>query len=284
MCFRVQYLKIITNPSNVEIQKAANQGRRCTWEKLAVIKANFGIELALDECVAVLNHMRRLKRSAERAAAFSAISSSPPSKHLLAGANRFNASKRIPSWNCIARQNSSGSVDDDVLAEASRLYQHIVVGSGRNNNRTSNLSHSYDAGSECDSPEAEDWTRSGGPLMRTNSAQMFTDYVQNLDAADTEQTTIRASETETTVAASSSHSITVTEGDYLQTGRTQNGFVLNLVRGENLRMNQDLEDSENDAETPESVQLDSPDKDIIDGDSSASEDGDAQANLFHEHE
>ncbi|CAH8268898.1 unnamed protein product [Arabidopsis lyrata] len=276
-----QYLKIIQNPSNVEIQKAANQGRRCTWEKLAVIKANFGIELALDECVAVLNHMRRLKRSAERAAAFSAISSSPPSKHLLAGTNRFNASKRIPSWNCIARQNSSGSVDDDVLAEASRLYQHIVVGSGRNSNRTSNLSHSYDAGSECDSPEAEDWTRSGGPLMRTNSAQMFTDYVQNLDAVDPEQ--IRASENDSIMAASSSsHSITVTEGDYLQTGRTHNGFVLNLVRGENLRMNQDLEDSPNESETPESVQLDSPEKDIIDGDSSASEDGDAQANLIHE--
>ncbi|XP_010504636.1 PREDICTED: triacylglycerol lipase SDP1L [Camelina sativa] len=289
-----QYLKIIQNPSNVEIQKAANQGRRCTWEKLAVIKANFGIELALDECVAVLNHMRRLKRSAERAAAFSAISSSPPSKHLLAGANRFNASKRIPSWNCIARQNSSGSVDDDVLAEASRLYQHIVVGSGKTSNRTSNLSHSYDAGSEGESPEAEDWTRSGGPLMRTSSAQMFTDYVQNLNAVDPEQTTIgdsdRAPETELNAAAaaassSSSSSITVTEGDYLQTGRTHNGIVLNLVRGENLRMNQDLEDSETECETPESVQLESPEKDIIDGNSSASEDGDTstpQANLTHE--
>lgn len=117
--------------------------------------------------------------------------------------------------------------------------------------------------------------------MRTNSAQMFTDYVQNLDAVDPEQ--IRASENDSIMAASSSsHSITVTEGDYLQTGRTHNGFVLNLVRGENLRMNQDLEDSPNESETPESVQLDSPEKDIIDGDSSASEDGDAQANLIHE--
>lgn len=288
MCFWVQYLKIIQNPSNVEIQKAANQGRRCTWEKLAVIKANFGIELALDECVAVLNHMRRLKRSAERAAAFSAISSSPPSKHLLAGNNKFNASKRIPSWNCIARQNSSGSVDDDVLAEASRLYQHIVVGSGRNNNRTSNLSHSYDVGSDGNSPEAEDWTRSGGPLMRTSSAQMFTDYVQNLNAFDPESPTIgdsdRAPEIELNAAASSSSScsITVTEGDYLQTGRTHNGLVLNLVKGENLRMNQEVEDSQNDGETPESLQLDSPEKDIINGDSSASEDDDAQANLIHE--
>ena len=64
----LQYLKIIQNPSYVELQKAANQGRRCTWEKLSAIKANCGIELALDESVAILNHMRRLKRNAERVA------------------------------------------------------------------------------------------------------------------------------------------------------------------------------------------------------------------------
>ncbi|KAL1061323.1 hypothetical protein V6Z11_D13G002400 [Gossypium hirsutum] len=66
-----QYLKILQNPTLVELQKAANQGRRCTWEKLSAMKANCGIELALDECVAILNHMRRLKRSADRAAAAS---------------------------------------------------------------------------------------------------------------------------------------------------------------------------------------------------------------------
>nr|GEV83896.1 reverse transcriptase domain-containing protein [Tanacetum cinerariifolium] len=38
---------------------------------LSTIKLNYGIELALDECVTILNHMRRLKQSAERAAAAS---------------------------------------------------------------------------------------------------------------------------------------------------------------------------------------------------------------------
>ncbi|CAN8254372.1 unnamed protein product [Cochlearia groenlandica] len=278
-----QYLKIIQNPSNVEIQKAANQGRRCTWEKLAVIKANFGIEIALDECVTVLNHMRRLKRTAQRAAAAAAATSVSlsasiaSSHHPLATTTRFNASKRIPSWNCIARDNSTGSVDDDVLAEASAIYQQTVLGSGRNNNTGSNCNNSYDGGSDGDSPEAEDWTRSGGPLMRTTSAQIFTDYVQNLDADDPDQT---ATMIESNVAAvsSSSRSITVTEGDYLQTGRTHNGFVLNLVRGESLRRNQDLEERESVSEAPESVQLDSPEKDI-DGVSSASEEGDDGVSL-----
>jgi TAG lipase / steryl ester hydrolase / phospholipase A2 / LPA acyltransferase len=45
---------------------AANQGHRCTWEKLSAIRANCAIELALDESIAVLNHKRRLKRSIER--------------------------------------------------------------------------------------------------------------------------------------------------------------------------------------------------------------------------
>ncbi|CAA7060563.1 unnamed protein product [Microthlaspi erraticum] len=248
-----QYLKIIQNPSNVEIQKAANQGRRCTWEKLAVIKANFGIELALDECVAVLNHMRRLKRTAQRAAAASASTPSPPQPSL-AGTTRFNASRRIPSWNCIARQNSSGSVDDDVLTEASALYQQIVVETGKIN-RAGNSLNSHDGGSDGDSGEAEDWTRSGGPLMRTESAQMFTDYVHNLDGADPELTKIigsdKATESDSSAPASSFRSITVTEGDYLQTGKTDDGFVLNVVSGENLERNQGLEERQNSVGAPE---------------------------------
>ncbi|CAL5431065.1 unnamed protein product [Camellia sinensis] len=44
--------------------------RGTLWEKLSAIKANCGIELAL-ECVAILSHMHRLKWSAERAAASS---------------------------------------------------------------------------------------------------------------------------------------------------------------------------------------------------------------------
>ncbi|XP_071714202.1 triacylglycerol lipase SDP1-like [Rutidosis leptorrhynchoides] len=49
-----QYSKIIQNPSRTELQIAANQGRSCTQEKLSVIKASCGIELALDECVSIL--------------------------------------------------------------------------------------------------------------------------------------------------------------------------------------------------------------------------------------
>ncbi|KAI3869075.1 hypothetical protein MKX03_005017, partial [Papaver bracteatum] len=70
--------KIMQNPSHVELQKAPNQVR----------------DLALDEWVALLNHMRRLKRSSERATASHG--------HGLASTIRFNASKRIPSWNCVA--------------------------------------------------------------------------------------------------------------------------------------------------------------------------------------
>lgn len=114
--------------------------------------------------------------------------------------------------------------------------------------------------------------------MRTTSAQMFMDYVQNLEGAE------QGVELNGDAAA---RSITVAEGDYLQTGRTHNGFVLNLVRGESLRRNnnQDVEDRLNVDEAPECVQLDSPEKDIDRG-SSASEDGDAEVvvdtNVSHE--
>lgn len=104
-------------------------------------------------------------------------------------------------------------------------------------------------------------------MERTTSAQMFMDYVQNLDGADPGVDLN---------GDASSRSITVAEGDYLQTGRTHNGFVLNLVRGESLRRNnQDVEDRQNVDEAPECVQLDSPEKDIDRG-SSASEEGDAE--------
>ncbi|KAJ6795992.1 triacylglycerol lipase SDP1 [Iris pallida] len=40
-----QYSKIIQNPSYAELQKATNQGRRCTWEKLSAIKATVLLNL-----------------------------------------------------------------------------------------------------------------------------------------------------------------------------------------------------------------------------------------------
>ncbi|MCI17454.1 triacylglycerol lipase SDP1-like, partial [Trifolium medium] len=151
-----QYLKIIQNPSLGELQKAANQGRRCSWEKLSAIKANCEIELALDESVAILNHMRKLKRSSERAASAS---------HGLSSTVRFSASRRIPSWNCMARENSASSLED-LTDAASSLHQAI--------------------GSDSENVESISWTRSGGPLMRTASANMFVDFLQNLEVVDTE--------------------------------------------------------------------------------------------------
>ncbi|XP_072998102.1 triacylglycerol lipase SDP1-like [Typha latifolia] len=169
-----QYSKIIQNPSYVELQKASNQGRRCTWEKLSAIKANCAIELALDESVALLNHMRRLKRSAERAAASQGYASST---------GRFSASRRIPSWNCIARENSSGSLEEDVLADATgSVHQGAGLVAGPSN-RNQRVQRSVRDGSdsESESIDLHSWTRSGGPLMRTASADKFINFVRNLE-------------------------------------------------------------------------------------------------------
>ncbi|KAK1317307.1 Triacylglycerol lipase SDP1 [Acorus calamus] len=210
-----------------KVQKAANQGRRCTWEKLSAIRANCAIELALDECVAILNHMRRLKRSAEKAAA----------SHGLASTVRFSASRRIPSWNIIARENSSGSLEEDALME----HQ----GQSRSD-------------SESESLDLNSWTRSGGPLMRTASANKFINFVQGLDieaelnrtwsreeemvGRDRVTTPDRVSEnSECDVQnvsnrgpATTGSSIMVSEGDLLQPERMQNGIIFNVVRKEDL--------------------------------------------------
>ncbi|XP_071909330.1 triacylglycerol lipase SDP1-like [Coffea arabica] len=255
-----QYSKIIQNPSNVEIQKSANQGRRCTWEKLSAIKANCGIELALDESVGILNHMRRLKRSAERAAAAS---------HGLASTVRFNASKRIPSWNCIARENSAGSLEEDLLADVASSFHHGGSGSagptGRNWRACRNTHDGSD--SESESADLNSWTRSGGPLMRTTSADKFIDFLQNLDidsrlnrgmvvqpgSAVTQMggkdglhqvswttTPDRNLETEFdqrefgSRVPTTGSSILVAEGDLLQPERIRNGIMFNIVKKEDL--------------------------------------------------
>ncbi|KAJ4866430.1 Triacylglycerol lipase SDP1 [Raphanus sativus] len=262
-----QYSKIIQNPTHVELQKAANQGRRCTWEKLSAIKANCGIELALDDSVAILNHMRRLKRSAERAAAAAAGTSS--SHHGLASTTRFNGSRRIPSWNVIARENSTGSLDE--LVADSNLH----ASSGKA------LSES-----ETESVELSSWTRTGGPLMRTASANKFIDFVHSLDVdialtrgfsssptspavpgpfSPSFSPDSRSMDSNNNMLGANTSSIIVTEGDLLQTERTSNGFVLNVVRRENLGMSIGNQNTE----LPESLQLDIPDKEM--DSSSASE-------------
>ncbi|RZC68674.1 hypothetical protein C5167_031867 [Papaver somniferum] len=267
-----QYSKIIQNPSHVELQKAANQGRRCTWEKLSAIKSNCGIELALDECVALLNHMRRLKRSAERAAASHG--------HGLASTVRFNASKRIPSWNCIARENSAGSLEEDVISEVVSQMQRAGGGSTSRNFRVHRNIHDG-SDSDSESIDLNSWTRSGGPLMRTASANKFVDYVQNLDA-DPElnksswirgedevkgvtvppniiiqmvsrdsyyQSSSRVTtpdrnpeivdwdqrvDSSVNRTSSGTSSITITEGDLLQPERIHNGIIFNVVKKEDL--------------------------------------------------
>lgn len=299
-----QYSKIIQNPSHLEIQKAANQGRRCTWEKLSAIKANCGIELALDECVGILNHMRRLKRSAERAAAAS---------HGFASTVRFNASKRIPSWNCIARENSTGSLEEDLLADVgTSLHQgggSSSMGHSTRNWRNYRNAHTHEGSdSESESVDHTSWTRSGGPLMRTTSAEKFIDFVQNLDfdsrlgskvvqpnnAAAIQRigrdpsyqslritTPDRNSETELDqnlrIPVTSS-SIMIAEGDLLQPERIHNGIVFNVVKKEVLTPSNRSQDSSHGSprdseEVAECVQIECPERDL-DAASSVSEECD----------
>ncbi|RAL48654.1 hypothetical protein DM860_000974 [Cuscuta australis] len=243
-----QYSKIIQNPSTVELQKAANQGRRCTWEKLSAIKANCGIEIALDECVAILNHMRRLRRSAERAASAASFS------HGLAASSntvmRFNnGSRRIPSWNCIARENSTGSLEE---------YLPPPPPPPAANGGPSEVLHQWtphhnvhevvsDSESETD---LNSWTRAGGPLMRTTSADKFVEFVQNLDTVGgihvnqavmtieppTNVPTLQTCSRGGGTLSPSSKGVTlvVAEGDLLQAERLHNGIMFNVVKKEDL--------------------------------------------------
>ncbi|KAE8684762.1 Triacylglycerol lipase SDP1L [Hibiscus syriacus] len=296
-----QYLKILQNPNLVELQKAVNQGRRCTWEKLSAMKANCGIELALDECVSILNHMRRLKRSADRAAATSASSHGP------INTARFSASKRIPSWNCIARENSTGSLED--LLES--LHHGVGSSSGMPPPGRSLRAHRIacdGSDSESDGVNVHSWTRSGGPLMRTTSANLLIDFFQNLDAeaeankglmahpsspgfqldggdsfshSPRMMTTDRGSEHEFgqrdfgNRPPINGSSIMVSEGDLLQPERLLNGLMLNIVKKEDLESSSRSLGSENcSTEVPECLQLDCPEKD----DSSLSDCGDYDAN------
>lgn len=292
-----QYSKIIQNPSLVELQKAVNQGRRCTWEKLSAIKANCGIELALDECVTVLNHMRRLKRSAERAAA--------ASSHGLANTVSFNASRRIPSWNCLARENSTGSLEEYIPNDVASSFHPQGSGchaSGGLSGRSLRAHRHDGSDSESENIDLNSWTRSGGPLMRTESANKFINYVQNLDievelkmlpspnSANAQMgrdpffhtsrvtTPDRSSEgmelDQRDVGTRNSLSITVNEGDLLRAERIPDGFVLNVVRREDLASPNRSGDCS--CEVPECLQLDSPEKEM--DVSSASESGNDDAN------
>jgi TAG lipase/steryl ester hydrolase/phospholipase A2/LPA acyltransferase len=88
------------------------QGRRCTWAKLSAIQANCGIELMLDECVSELNRRRKIQRQAERHSTAQAHGGMGRSS---------SATKRIPSWNNMARENSWGSMDEEGMDTALQL-------------------------------------------------------------------------------------------------------------------------------------------------------------------
>ncbi|KAI9082074.1 hypothetical protein K1719_035999 [Acacia pycnantha] len=261
-----QYLKIIQNPSLVELQKAAYQGRRCTWEKLSAVKANCAIEIALDECVAMLNHMRRLRRTSERASA--------ASSHGLANPVRFSASRRIPSWNCMARENSTGSLED--FPTDSSLHQ----GAATKNRKTHRSIHDHGSDSESENVDQSSWTHSGGPLMRTASANMFVDFVQSLDfdselnrgtAAPSNR---QAAQSNHVSRASTPDSIMVNEGDFLQPERIHNGIVFNVVKKEDFAQSRTHDLEQLDPEVAECVvQIDCPGKEM-DAASSASDSGD----------
>lgn len=273
-----QYSKIIQNPSHMELQKAANQGRRCTWEKLSAIKANCGIELALDECVTILNHMRRLKRSAKRAAAASLG---------IPATAKFSGSRRIPSWNCLARENSTGSLDEDFLTDAASSSHQGVGGTLGKNSRPYRGGHD---GSDSESESVDhSWTRSGGPLMRSSSANKFIDYIQSLDlqvdlskivnlnsnvvqmGGETHSQGSRVTTPDRTSENAefdlrdssnrSSSSITVSEGDLLHAEKVQEGIVFNVVRRENLPNRSHDTESYN-YEVAECLQLDCPEKEM----------------------
>lgn len=288
-----QIAKIIQNPTLAELHKAANQGRRCTWEKLSAIKANCGIELALDECVAVLNHMRRLKRSAERATAAS---------QGLASTVKFSASKRIPSWNCMARENSTGSLEDFLQDAASSLHQGVAGSPGPSGRNWRSPRNMYDGSdSESETADLNTWTRSGGPLMRTASADKFVDYVQNLErnskinqgvvvfpntisqaaSRDPCYQNLRVTTPERSSDVDSDHrvpgsisSILVAEGDLLQPERLLNGIMFNIVKKEDLTSPNRSHDLNSVAEC---VQIDCPDKET-DASSTSEYGDDANAN------
>ncbi len=139
------------------------QGRRCTWAKLSAIQANCGIELMLDECVSELNRRRKIQRQAERHSTAQAHGGMGRSS---------SATKRIPSWNNMARENSWGSMDEEGMDTALQLGGPW---GGPSLRKLRPVRISHDGSDSDDSMDFSQlsWTRVGGPLMRTASAAKF---------------------------------------------------------------------------------------------------------------
>lgn len=259
-----QYSKIIQNPTYSELQKSVNQGRRCTWERLSVMKANCAIELTLDECVALLNHLRRLKRSAARAAAASHGVSNPS----YGATNKLgiSPSKRIPSWNSLARENSESSIEGDMLSDiATQINQErnnqVDESSSKGNQVPTSLHEGSD--SESETLELNTWTRAGGPLMRTCSAIKFINFVQELELdSEPNRTCVSQNQAE---GGASPRSIVVSEGDLLQPEKIDNGIVLNVVRREVLSSERSSSSEQQQDSSQEEVIIDCTDENFLQG-------------------
>lgn len=234
--------------------------------------------------------MRRLKRRAERAAA--------AAQGLMNGSGmvRISASRRIPSWNRIARENSAGSLDEESLAEG------LQVG-GLQSGRNARNSRGNHDGSDSDTDSTDlnnSWTRSGGPLMRTASADKFISFVQNLEfgleqskhlkdeqllahaitdetVRETPQPDPRAVQMGSRPSGTGS-SITVSEGDLLQPEMAEHGIVFNVVRMEDLSQVNKSCGPEQSLSHPvaECVQIDCSDKDMEGYNASSTSDDDCE--------
>lgn len=186
------------------------------------------IELALDECVARLNHLRRLKRNAARAAASQVTTTL-----------RLNPSRRIPSWVHLGRENSASSIEEFLTDAAASIHQ---ITSQQHAKYARSVHDGSD--SESESIDLHSWTRSGGPLMRTASATKFIQDLE-IEPESSNRNWQREEENEGSASTqSSTNSIIVSEGDLLQPERIHNGIVLNVVRREVLNQANRAEDPE----------------------------------------
>eukprot|EP00250_Pteridium_aquilinum_P024362 c28971_g1_i1 orf=67-2187(+) len=155
-----QFAKLIQNPTPAELRKSVMQGRRCTWAKLSAIQANCGIELMLDECVIVLNQQRKLQRSSEKCLTPTGV-----------GPTLSGSTKRIPSWICLAWENSTGNSEDEGGEAALPIggpwggtsFRKKVIPLRSNNDGSDGESGSVDSFDQS-------WTKAGGPFMRSPSA------------------------------------------------------------------------------------------------------------------
>lgn len=159
-----QFAKLIQNPTPSELRKAVMQGRRCTWAKLSAIQANCGIELMLDECVSELHRRRKAQKEQEQF--------TREGKKM----TRQSTAKRIPSWNCLAHAGSWGSLDEEGI-----ISDQMQAGGPWGGPSVYKLKPAYNShdGSDSDSGTENfdssnlSWTRVGGPLMKSASAQRF---------------------------------------------------------------------------------------------------------------